>query len=102
MIFLVWVRFPIFKLSRLLQLHQSGRFGGSWCTLSSQPLQKAISDLALTPGLLSLQALSNTTWAFSRLDETNEELLKAVAGQSAKQMRHFNAQNVANTVSFHL
>lgn len=45
------------------------------------------------------QALSNTVWAFSRLEEKHTALLSAVAGQARLKMRTFNAQNVANTVS---
>lgn len=45
-----------------------------------------------------LQALSNTVWAFSRLEERNLPLLTAVADQARQKINAFNAQNVANTV----
>lgn len=44
------------------------------------------------------QALSNTVWAFSKLEEKNTRLFAAVATQAQLKIRTFNAQNVANTV----
>ena len=48
--------------------------------------------------LLPVQALSNTVWAFSKLDVVDAELFAGIVGQVLDKMPKFNAQNIANTV----
>ena len=45
------------------------------------------------------QALSNTVWAFSKLEVLDEELFSAIAREAIEKLPGFNAQNIANTVS---
>ena len=44
------------------------------------------------------QALSNTVWAFSKLEVLDEELFGAIAREATQKLPGFNAQNIANTV----
>lgn len=44
------------------------------------------------------QALSNTVWAFSKLEVLDEELFGAIAKEATGKLPRFNAQNIANTV----
>jgi hypothetical protein len=44
------------------------------------------------------QALSNTVWAFSKLDVVKPELLNALAVEMQRRIHQFNSQNLANTV----
>lgn len=50
-----------------------------------------------------LQALSNTVWAFSKLNVTpSPALLEAIATMALRKLPDFNAQNIANTVCLNL
>ena len=44
------------------------------------------------------QALSNTVWAFSKLEVLDKELFGAIAREATGKLPRFNAQNIANTV----
>ena len=46
-----------------------------------------------------LQALSNSCWALSKLNISNEALLDALVTAATNKIHSFNAQNIANTVS---
>ena len=46
-----------------------------------------------------LQALSNSCWALSKLNISNEALLDALVAAATNKIHSFNAQNIANTVS---
>ena len=46
-----------------------------------------------------MQALSNTVWAFSKLEVLDVELFGDIAREAAAKLPRFNAQNIANTVS---
>jgi hypothetical protein len=45
-----------------------------------------------------VQALSNTVWAFSKLEVLDAELFGDIAREAAAKLPRFNAQNIANTV----
>ena len=58
-------------------------------------------DCLSTPSAESchvVQALSNTVWAFSKLEVLDEELFDAIAKEATGKLPRFNAQNIANTV----
>ncbi len=44
------------------------------------------------------QALSNTVWAFSKLDVLDEPLFRDIITHILQRLQRFNSQNVANTV----
>ena len=44
------------------------------------------------------QALSNTVWAFSKLDVVDADLFARVVDQALLKLPRFNPQNIANTV----
>jgi hypothetical protein len=46
-----------------------------------------------------MQALSNTVWAFSKLEVLDVELFGNIAREAVAKLPRFNAQNMANTVS---
>ena len=46
-----------------------------------------------------MQALSNTVWAFSKLEVLDVELFSNIAREAVAKLPRFNAQNMANTVS---
>ena len=45
-----------------------------------------------------VQALSNTVWAFSKLDVVDADLFARIVDQVLAKLPKFNAQNIANTV----
>ncbi len=45
-----------------------------------------------------MQALSNTVWAFSKLDVVDADLFARIVDQVLAKLPKFNAQNIANTV----
>lgn len=46
----------------------------------------------------AVQALSNTVWAFSKLEVLDAALFAAIAREATGKLPRFNAQNIANTV----
>ena len=70
------------------------------CWLMLSPLFRVSSLGAVMPPAAPLQALSNSCWALSKLNISNEALLDALVAAATNKIHSFNAQNIANTVSF--
>ena len=69
------------------------------CWLMLSPLFRVSSLGAVMPPAAPLQALSNSCWALSKLNISNEALLDALVAAATNKIHSFNAQNIANTVS---
>ena len=87
----------------------AGGWGGGWSGGAdrktttqghlSLPLLEAIEIQAvLRIDTFNSQDLSNTIWAFARLNHKPKQLMRAVASEAQKKLADFNPQGIANTL----